>query len=234
MAVGEEAHIAIRPGLSSQLSQTCYSPKLVKSFPLGYSFCFYKTARTIEKGEAWGGGGEAGRWPFTDCVHINQQQFPKPALGDMIQFPPETLRSSSSSYTPWRALSPSPPFQEEYLLKGSCWAIYNFLKRCTMLRWRGNTKAQYPAMPQANPCFPAVDQRGPAMAQGHQIGKPRAASRGRNTWAEMWRQNSYRKGGRGVLHRGNCVWQRPVRVGTWASKGAEQGLVAGKCKDDAR
>lgn len=168
-----------------------------------------------------------------DCVHINKQQFPKPALGDMIQLPPETLCSSSSSYAPWSALSPSPPFQEQYLLKASSWAIYNFLKRCTMLHWRGQTKAQYPAVPQTNP-FPCFGSERPSnsrrsLSRSAQGGFQRKKHLSWDVMAEQLREGRQRS-----ATQRDWMWQPPVMIGTWASKGAEQRHVAGKCKDGAR
>lgn len=63
---------AIRPGLFSQLSPMCYSPLLGNSFVWGYSFCIYKTARTVGKREAWGQRGADDC--FTKCILTNSPQ----------------------------------------------------------------------------------------------------------------------------------------------------------------
>lgn len=150
----EEAHAAIRPAFLSQLSHISYSPELVNSFLWGIVSAFIKL-KEQQKKEKYERR-ERDIWPFTKSVHTKQTAALKPALDGMIPFLAETLCSSSSSYTPWSALSPSPPFQADWLLKGSSWAIYNFLKWCTTLHLRGQFRAQYPAITNQTPVSPLL------------------------------------------------------------------------------
>lgn len=141
--------------LPSDLDELLSSAKPVNSFPVGYSFCFYKTARTIEK-EKYEGDDRSLR---THKQTASFRCYDSVPTGNCLLF--LFLLHAVKCTFAITTLPGRVSFKKQLL------GNLQLPKMIYKAPLKGQTKSQYPAIPQTNRCFPAAEQRDPAMAEGH-------------------------------------------------------------------